>query len=191
MKESSVSNLVAVIQEIQDVPPPSIHQTQLEQKYVVCDTNIWMKSLKVITAILDDPEMVNYIIYVPYRVGEELDYKKKDPRPGTSAEARKAINALNKFMNMKAYASRVIQQTNQENRIALSDHYFKPTKADHEIIAACLKLRAEGKVVKFCTNDKNLECQAMANNILIHPPITPNMQRQIEEGKVFLQFFKF
>ena len=165
----------------------SQHQNQLEQKFIVCDTNTWMQSLRVITAILHDSQMVNYNIYVPYKVGEELDYKKKDPDPDTSANARKAIIARNDFM--KAYPSRVIQQTNLESRTALFNHYSFTTKADHEIIAACLKLRADGKEVEMCTNDKNLECEAMANDIPIHPPITPNMRRQIIESKCFCNYF--
>ena len=161
----------------------SQNQTQLKQKYLVCDTNCWMKSLHVIEAILHDPMMVNYIIYVPHRVKEELDNKKKDRNPKTSAEARKAIGKQRDFMI--AYPSRVIQQTNQENRDAVINHYSNSTKADHEIIAACLKLKAEGKDVAIYTNDKNLECEAMANNIEVYPPITPNMRRQIEESKSF------
>ena len=164
----------------------SQHQNQLKQKYIVYDTNVWMKSLRLVTSILHDPIKVNYNVYVPYRVGEELDVKKKDPHPGTSAEARRAINAQNNYK--KAYPSRIILQTNMENMIALSNHYANHSKADHEILAACLKIRAEGKDVAMCTKDKNLECAAMANNILTYPPITPNMQRKIQESKSFSIF---
>jgi len=157
----------------------SQHQTQSEQKYVVCDTNTWMSSLRVITAILHDHQMVNYNIYVPYRVGEELDNLKTDDDPETSANARKAGIAKNDFK--KAYPTRLIQQTDLQNRTAKFKHYSYTNKADHEIIAACLKLRAEGKDVEMCTNDRNLETEAMANEIPIHPPITPKMRRKIIE----------
>ena len=115
----------------------SQHQTQLKQKFIVCDTNVWIISLPVIIAILHDPKTVNYIIYVPYRVGEELDYKKKDPCLETSANARKAIRLRNDLL--KAYPSRVIQQTNQENRNAVIKHYYNRTKL---IPSSCISVRS-------------------------------------------------
>ena len=162
----------------------STSSTALDQSkaiYVVCDTNVWIKKLLVITSILHDPQMVNYIIYVPHRVGEELDKKKNDGDPDTCENARKAINVLNKLLKLND--GRTIQQTSCQNRTAKLNYCCK--KADDEILAACLRLRSEGKKVEICTLDKQLESNALANELPPHPPITPKMRRKIAASKYY------
>ena len=59
--------------QISETPSPAEalilkHQSLREEdyKYLVCDTNIWIKHLRIITALLNDEKMVEYKLYIPH-----------------------------------------------------------------------------------------------------------------------------
>ena len=155
------------------------NQSEPEPTYLVCDTNTWMKSLRLITDVLHHQDTVNYNIYIPHIVGIELDKKKTSTNQNTSKLARTAINVRNSYLKANP---RVSQQTEDQSRTASTFHYTC-VKADDHILAACKMLKSQGKKVEICTKDKNLECDAIANNIKIHPPITPELASKINNSK--------
>ena len=157
------------------------HQSLKEEhwKYLVCDTNIWITNLPIIRSILNDEKMVEYKIYISHMVGVELDNLKNGSNQDICKAARTAIRTIHDLLEANP---RVIQEDKDQSRTAETFHY-DCIKADDHILASCIMLRRQGKSVKICTNDKNLKCNAIANNISRYPPLTPQQLRDINESK--------
>ena len=128
---------------------------------IIFDTNIWLECLDFISEVYRSE---TYLIYIPDIVAIELNnIKSKGSTDQLRKLARQAIDFQNRTLQMSA---RVIQQRRDE--AVASYERYKCFNNDDCVIASCIQLRREGKIVHLCTNDKSMQNFAHANGIPLY-----------------------
>ena len=156
------------------------------QKYIVVDTCIWINKLKEILEILTQPGYETHVIYVPWKVLQELDGLKKSENTTTQYNAREAIRAMLQAIIEKN--NRFDGQTPLANDSA-KDKYFEELKADHQIIKSCLLLKEQGKIFELYTFDDELVIEAVKSfDIKIFDKVFSS--EEYKNRKTLVQFYK-
>ena len=139
------------------------------KQYIIPDTNVMMLHLKVIMEIVEKEK--DKIVYIPDTVRQELDNLKNSD----NAKTQKLAVEANRFMKYAHVAyhqkDRIIQQSG-EHAFEANKGTIPITNNDDKIIACCMQLKKEGKIVTLYTKDNNMYCAARSYGIDPHPPVT-------------------
>lgn len=129
---------------------------------IVLDTNILLSNLNFIKELRDiKVNDIGYpIIYIPWRVLQELDHLKDSPQLKVSS--RRAISYINE--NFTSKHPRFRGQSFQDFSAMSKSESELP---DDDILQTCFHVQKEhkDKNVILLTNDKNLETKAILSNI--------------------------
>ena len=145
-----------IIQEFES--PPRVPTINCDENvhYVVCDTNIFMHSMKDIWRILN---FVNCKLVIPWKIHKELDGLKKNydrQRAKSARDAAKQITYILQNFGQKVYCQDRFQYDKAKTLFVQED-------SDDSIIQSILQLQEiKNRVVYLHTNDIVLKNKALS-----------------------------
>ena len=133
--------------------------------HVVVDTNVWVHNIDDVKQLIFEQCYEHCVVYLPWKVYQELDGLKRSVDRSKAARARRAILYISYLK--KEHQAKIRCQTNgQHYRMTKK---FLSNEPDEIIIQTCRILQRQGKPTYIYTKDTNCENRASTQNVLNFP----------------------